>query len=141
MELLCVLPANSRPCIIRAVYALHGQDALRLCASLRPTSPHCLPCCGPTRLLLLLARSAVRVADDAGQWTVSRRFRHFEVLHRQLRIYSTYRLRLPPKRIFVHSQVGGQLAGCCAGRACGPRQLQWPPTPVLGWQPACLPLS
>lgn len=36
---------------------------------------------------------------------MSRRYRNFEVLHRQLRQYgSVYRLKLPPKRIFIHSQ-------------------------------------
>lgn len=45
----------------------------------------------------------IRVADDAGEWTVSRRYRNFEVLHRQLRAYAAYRLKLPPKRIFIHS--------------------------------------
>lgn len=45
----------------------------------------------------------IRVADDGGEWTVSRRYRHFEVLHRQLRALPAYRLRLPPKRIFVHT--------------------------------------
>ena len=35
---------------------------------------------------------------------VSRRYRHFESLHRQLRGYPPYRLRLPPKRIFFHSR-------------------------------------
>jgi sorting nexin-13 len=34
---------------------------------------------------------------------VSRRYRNFEVLHRQLRAYAAYRLKLPPKRIFIHS--------------------------------------
>ncbi|KAL4430933.1 hypothetical protein ABPG75_006189 [Micractinium tetrahymenae] len=45
----------------------------------------------------------IRVADDADEWTVSRRYRQFESLHRQLRCYPCYRLKLPPKRIFVHS--------------------------------------
>eukprot|EP00887_Chlorella_sp_A99_P005446 scaffold1.g5446.t1 len=45
----------------------------------------------------------IRVADAVGQWTVSRRYRQFETLHRQLRIHPAYRLRLPPKRIFHHS--------------------------------------
>lgn len=27
----------------------------------------------------------IRVADHSGEWTVSRRFRNFETLHRQLR--------------------------------------------------------
>ena len=33
----------------------------------------------------------IRVADGAGEWTVSRRYRNFESLHRQLRQYSQYR--------------------------------------------------
>lgn len=27
----------------------------------------------------------IRVADDTGEWTIARRFRHFESLHRSLR--------------------------------------------------------
>ena len=47
----------------------------------------------------------IRVKDGSGfEWTVSRRYRHFEVLHRQLRSDPAYRLKLPPKRIFFHSQ-------------------------------------
>jgi hypothetical protein len=47
----------------------------------------------------------IRVGDESGaEWTVSRRYRHFEVLHRQLRALPAYRLKLPPKRIFFHSQ-------------------------------------
>lgn len=42
----------------------------------------------------------IRVADASGEWTVSRRFRNFETLHRALRELSAYRLRLPAKRIF-----------------------------------------
>ena len=47
----------------------------------------------------------IRVADDSGrEWTVSRRYRHFEVLHRQLRNTLSYKSKLPPKRIFIHTQ-------------------------------------
>ncbi|KAL6776573.1 CPLD29 [Auxenochlorella protothecoides x Auxenochlorella symbiontica] len=46
----------------------------------------------------------VRVGDDVGEWTVARRYRNFEVLHRQLKQDPCYRLKLPPKRVFVHSQ-------------------------------------
>ena len=47
----------------------------------------------------------IRVGDDgAKEWTVARRYRHFEVLHRQLRGVPSYRSKLPPKRIFIHSQ-------------------------------------
>ena len=46
----------------------------------------------------------IRVADSAGEWTVSRRFRNFEALHRTLRETPAYRLKLPAKRIFNHSQ-------------------------------------
>lgn len=43
----------------------------------------------------------IRVADSSGEeWTVSRRFRNFETLHRALREHAAYRLRLPAKRIF-----------------------------------------
>ena len=42
----------------------------------------------------------IRVADGSGEWTVSRRFRNFETLHRALRELAAYRLRLPAKRIF-----------------------------------------
>lgn len=45
----------------------------------------------------------IRVADDGGEWTVSRRYRNFESLQRQLRRHPAYRLKLPPKRIFIHS--------------------------------------
>lgn len=34
---------------------------------------------------------------------MSRRYRNFESLHRQLRSLAAYRLKLPPKRIFIHS--------------------------------------
>jgi len=49
----------------------------------------------------------IRVGDDGGggrEWTASRRYRHFEVLHRQLRSLSGYASKLPPKRIFFHTQ-------------------------------------
>lgn len=42
----------------------------------------------------------IRVADASGEWTVSRRFRNFETLHRALREMGAYRLRLPAKKIF-----------------------------------------
>jgi hypothetical protein len=51
----------------------------------------------------------VRVGDDSGrEWTVARRYRHFEVLARQLAKAPGAgppggRPRLPPKRIFFHS--------------------------------------
>jgi len=47
----------------------------------------------------------IRVGDDASEWTISRRYRNFETLHRQLLVYSAYRLKLPPKRIFFHAQT------------------------------------
>ncbi|GAB4817940.1 hypothetical protein N2152v2_004986 [Parachlorella kessleri] len=46
----------------------------------------------------------VRVADDVDEWTVSRRYRNFETLHKQLKSLPGYRLKLPPKRIFTHTQ-------------------------------------
>ena len=45
----------------------------------------------------------IRVADDSGEWTVTRRFRNFETLHRGMRAHPSYKMRLPPKRIFFHS--------------------------------------
>mmetsp|Transcript_13710 Transcript_13710/g.41406 ORF Transcript_13710/g.41406 Transcript_13710/m.41406 type:complete len:1265 (+) Transcript_13710:304-4098(+) len=45
----------------------------------------------------------IRVADDRGEWTLARRFRHFESLHRSMRGYPAYKGRLPPKRIFFHT--------------------------------------
>lgn len=43
----------------------------------------------------------IRVADGAGEWTVSRRFRNFETLHRALREVASLRgLRLPAKKMF-----------------------------------------
>lgn len=45
----------------------------------------------------------VRVADDSSEWSVTRRFRNFETLHRAMRAHPSYKLRLPPKRIFSHS--------------------------------------
>ncbi|KAG7671832.1 hypothetical protein Ndes2526B_g07257 [Nannochloris sp. 'desiccata'] len=48
----------------------------------------------------------IRVGDDSGrEWTVSRRYRHFEVLHRQLRGTPYYKSKLPAKRIFIHTQT------------------------------------
>jgi len=48
----------------------------------------------------------IRVGDDSErEWTVSRRYRHFEVLHRQLRDTPYYKLKLPPKRIFFHTKT------------------------------------
>jgi hypothetical protein len=48
----------------------------------------------------------IRVGDDSGrEWTVSRRYRHFEVLHRQLRGASYYKSKLPAKRIFIHTHT------------------------------------
>lgn len=61
------------------------------------------PWLAPHAACLPAASSQIRVADDGGEWTVSRRYRNFEVLHRQLRAYVAYRLKLPPKRIFIHS--------------------------------------
>ena len=45
----------------------------------------------------------IRVGDLRGEWTISRRYRHFEVLHRQLRNYESYAAKLPGKRFFYHS--------------------------------------
>ena len=46
-------------------------------------------------------RCQVRVADAAGEWTVSRRFRNFETLHRALREAPGFRgVRLPAKKMF-----------------------------------------
>lgn len=46
----------------------------------------------------------IRVADARGEWTVSRRFRHFEALHRVLRDVPGYGLKPPGKRIFSRTQ-------------------------------------
>ena len=41
------------------------------------------------------------MADAAGEWTVSRRFRNFETLHRALREVPGFRgVRLPAKKMF-----------------------------------------
>lgn len=46
----------------------------------------------------------IRVGDDTGrEWTVSRRFRHFEILHRQLKNLPGYRATLPAKRLFNYT--------------------------------------
>ena len=46
----------------------------------------------------------IRVADSTGEWTVSRRFRNFESLQRTLKELPGYRIRMPAKRVFTHSQ-------------------------------------
>jgi hypothetical protein len=46
----------------------------------------------------------IRVADSTGEWTVSRRFRNFESLQRTLKELPGYRVRMPAKRVFTHSQ-------------------------------------
>ncbi|GMH39284.1 hypothetical protein BSKO_07182 [Bryopsis sp. KO-2023] len=49
----------------------------------------------------------IRVADDTGEWTVARRYRNFEALHKSLRDHPVYQelgLKLPPKRFLLHSQ-------------------------------------
>jgi len=45
----------------------------------------------------------IRVNDDAREWTVLRRFRNFEQLHRRLRGVHGFAGSLPPKRYFFHS--------------------------------------
>lgn len=47
----------------------------------------------------------IRVADGTGEWTVSRRFRNFEALHRTLKEVPSFRVRMPAKRVFTHSQT------------------------------------
>lgn len=87
----------------------------------KPTALACFARCAPQVVAADLNTSGtkdyvefkIRVADDSGEWTVSRRYRQFESLHRQLRCYPCYRLKLPPKRIFVHSNR------CGAGRGAG----------------------
>ena len=44
----------------------------------------------------------IRVGDDRGEWTISRRYRHFESLHRTIRTKKGYTLSLPGKRLFGH---------------------------------------
>ncbi len=46
----------------------------------------------------------IRVADSTGEWTVSRRFRNLESLQRTLKELPGYRIRMPAKRVFTHSQ-------------------------------------
>lgn len=47
----------------------------------------------------------IHVSDGAQEWTVRRRFKNFEALHRVLKDYPAYRYRLPPKRFFVHTKA------------------------------------
>lgn len=46
----------------------------------------------------------IRVADSTGEWTVSRRFRNFESLQRTLKELPSYKIKMPAKRVFSHSQ-------------------------------------
>ena len=55
--------------------------------------------CSGTREFVVYS---IRIGDDRGEWTVSRRYRHFEQLHRHIRNSKGYNIRLPPKRIFFH---------------------------------------
>ena len=45
----------------------------------------------------------IRVGDASKEWTICRRYRQFEVLHRQLRQVSDYSCQLPGKRFFFHT--------------------------------------
>eukprot|EP00890_Picochlorum_soloecismus_P004147 jgi/Picsp_1/4733/NSC_02102-R1_protein len=45
----------------------------------------------------------IRVGDASKEWTICRRYRQFEVLHRQLRQIAGYDCQLPGKRFFFHS--------------------------------------
>jgi hypothetical protein len=45
---------------------------------------------------------SIRVGDNRGEWTISRRYRHFEQLHRHMRGVKGYTMTLPPKRLFFH---------------------------------------
>lgn len=45
---------------------------------------------------------SIRVGDNRGEWTISRRYRHFEQLHRHMRGVQGYTANLPPKRLFFH---------------------------------------
>ena len=45
---------------------------------------------------------SIRVGDNRGEWTISRRYRHFEQLHRHMRGVKGYNASLPPKRLFFH---------------------------------------
>lgn len=62
----------------------------------------------------------IRVSDgtDGPQWTVARRFRNFEELHRVLRGNPAYKLKLPPKKVFFHNQVRPLCFGGCVWRGC-----------------------
>lgn len=61
----------------------------------------------------------IRVSDgvEGAQWTVARRFRNFEELHRVLRGNPAYKLKLPPKRVFFHNQVCLYVVDTC-NHAC-----------------------
>ncbi|CAD7702484.1 unnamed protein product [Ostreobium quekettii] len=50
----------------------------------------------------------IRVADDEGEWTVARRYRNFESLHKKLRDIPEYRAlgaKLPPKHFLLQSKT------------------------------------
>ncbi|GLJ29928.1 hypothetical protein SUGI_0591690 [Cryptomeria japonica] len=51
-----------------------------------------------------IAVYSISVTDYANHsWSIKRRFRHFEELHRRLKDFPEYNLNLPPKRIFASS--------------------------------------
>lgn len=67
----------------------------------------------------------IRVTDgtDGPQWTVARRFRNFEELHRVLRANPAYKLKLPPKKVFFHNQVCSSVVHMCQ---CKFKCADWP---------------
>ena len=54
-----------------------------------------------------LCTRQVRVADAGGEWTVSRRFRNFEMLHRALRDTLAYAGRSPDSATRRPAPCGG----------------------------------
>jgi len=105
------LPAVA--CLILRPAPLALGESSRLPSSARSAPrPACLPGAAPAPAAVRKAPAGaaravqVRVADADAEWTVSRRFRNFEALHRALRGVPAYRLRLPAKRIFPHNQSG-----------------------------------
>ena len=94
-------------------YGILAAMAMLVATPAMAQAPACTPASPPNRAspahltasppLRCCVLAQIRVADDAAEWTVSRRYRNFESLHRQLRGSPAYRLKLPPKRIFIHS--------------------------------------
>ena len=52
----------------------------------------------------------IHASNGQEEWTVMRRFRNFEALHRAMRDNPHYRYRLPPKRFLVHTKASTHAA-------------------------------